>query len=290
VHTVGGLAGWWLGTSVDPLPAADLRAEPDFADPVKPTRADARRADPFTRAENLLERNIFCPACDPGQGDPLAHENGGLQLSGVQTSLPLSLMATMEAPRGGTPLATILGPNGGVGAFAEGDAIQPGVVLVAVNTGFVYLQNEDQLEYLTLPEPRPTKKSKKKKRKRSKYELPGARKAINCRGRSCTVDRRFVSGLLADPKKLVKQGRARPYSKKGLRGFRLTRVRRGTVPRLLGMRSGDVVTAINGQSLESMDNVMGMYAKLRHASHLNVEYSRRVKGKIRSYELDIDIK
>lgn len=55
-------------------------------------------------------------------------------------------------------------------------------------------------------------------------------------------------------------------------------------------RSGDVVTAINGQPLVSTDNMMGMYANLRSASHLTVDVTRTVKGKPKGYEFEIDIK
>lgn len=62
-------------------------------------------------------------------------------------------------------------------------------------------------------------------------------------------------------------------------------IRRGTLPKLLGLENGDMITEINGQSLTSIDKVMSKYTKLRRASRLEVEIVRR--GKSMTKEIQI---
>ena len=58
---------------------------------------------------------------------------------------------------------------------------------------------------------------------------------------------------------------------------------------MLGLRSGDVITGINGQPLNSLDGAMKLYTKLRTASHLTVDLVRNRGGSRQQLRLDISI-
>ncbi len=272
------------------------------------------KTQPDARLTRITRFNVFCPTCVPEEalaevsdmplpGDEL--DESTLEFPGaVPTQLPLALLATMEATAPGISLATIAQQGGGAGVYAEGDELLPNVTLLAVDLGLVYMRNEsaglDRVEFLQVssddPPPVPTKapaddKDKKDaaKPKKSANEIEGASDSISCNGNSCTVERKFVNQLLANPAVLASQGNARPYSRDDLKGFRLSRVKSGTLPKMLGLRSGDVITAINGQSLDSLDGAMKLYAKLRNAAHLTVDVTRNQSGERQEMRLDISI-
>jgi general secretion pathway protein C len=257
--------------------------------------SEAPKRIPAELAKRVVARNLFCPSCTPAFVDgSQAPQGSAVQFPGeVETRLPLTLVATMEAEPPGVSLATILTESGVAGAYAEQDLVMKDVQVVEIETGVVHLRNGSGYEYLKLDEERSkksTEKSRSKpKKRRSKYEIEGAREAISCSGLSCTVKRKFVAKLMANPAQLVRQARVRPYSKEGLEGMRLSRVRRGTIPRLLGLRSGDVVQSINGLQLGSMDGAMSVYQQLRTASNLTVEFTRARKGERKQMELDVQI-
>ena len=77
----------------------------------------------------------------------------------------------------------------------------------------------------------------------------------------CTVERSFVNKVVANPALLAKQARVVPSRKNGeTRGYKLYGIRRGTLPKLLGFRNGDMIAEINGHQLTSIDEAMSLYA------------------------------
>jgi type II secretion system protein C len=316
-HAIGAFVGY----RVMAVAEAPEHAPPDQADEVdeadetddeatkKPIPTVKKQPD--ARVTRITRYNAFCPTCVPDDEalaaaapllpSPLAGMDGEPALAGaVRTQLPLALLATMEAKAPGISIATISQPDG-TGVYAEGDEVLPNVELLAVNLGLVYLRNDSlggRVEYLQVssddPPPPPTQApdedgKEDAKPKKSSSEIEGASDSISCSGNSCTVERKFVDQLLANPAVLASQGAALPYSKDDLKGFRLSRVKNGSLPRMLGLRSGDVVTAINGQPLDSLDGAMKLYAKLRSASHLTVDVTRNKGGERQEIRLDVSI-
>ncbi len=315
-HAVGSFFGWQVMADAEPREAlADVDDDEQDEDDGKASKSKVKTSNgsipygntqPDVRQSRVTKYNVFCPTCVPVVDEPGVIETplgGTLDVQdseypdAIRTSLPLALVATMEAEDPGISLATISHSGGGTGVYAEGDAVLDEVTLLAVDLGIVYLGVQARVEYLPMSseEPPPPRGPKmdteelKPPKPKSKNEVDGASDSINCNGNSCTVDRAFVAKLLANPALLARQGNARPYSRDDLKGFRLSRVKKGTIPRMLGLRSGDVLTAINGQPLNSLDGAMKLYAKLRNASHLTVDLTRNRSGQRQEVRIDISI-
>ncbi|MGB1015100.1 MAG: type II secretion system protein GspC, partial [Nannocystaceae bacterium] len=217
---------------------------------------------------NLLANNVFCPECVPlveeadappvidADGRPL----GGIQPGEKKSSLPLRLLVTMESPNNPEfSQASIRDEEtGGTSPYWPGDVIQPGVLVMSIERGLVHLRNGSSLEYLMVgdePAKQPKKKPKKddkkkpaKKKKKNDRAIPGAEDAINCdeSGNQCTVERAFVEKLLKNPMALAKQARVIPSIKDGEnRGFKFYGIRKGSLPRLLNLKNGDLLTSVN---------------------------------------------
>ena len=314
-HAVGSFLGWKVLADAEPPPALEADEDEDDADEdddaakpkPKPTFPTVK-TQPDARLTRITRHNVFCPTCLPEDAPPPEEQPSPVLPPGadelgypgaVRSALPLALVATMEAKAPGISLATISEQQGGTGVYAEGDEVLENVTLLAVDLGIVYLQNGSRVEYLQVSsdDPPPTPKAAsplddeddEKKKPTNKNEIDGASDSISCQGMSCTVKREFVAQLLANPAVLAGQGNARPYARDDLKGFRLSRVKKGTVPNLLGLRSGDVLTGINGQPLDSLDGAMKLYARLRNASHLTVDLTRNRGGQRQELRLDISI-
>lgn len=245
-------------------------------------KAPAAASSVGSSAAFLVDHNIFCPSCRPA---PAADPGAQAQLALTATQLPLVLLATMESDDPLYSMASIADTErGATGVFGVNEQLRAGVFVAEIRRGRVLLRTHEGLRTLDLPDPKQPKAKKKKKKKpkpkkRGSREIPGAREAINCRGNDCTVDRKFVEKLLANPAQLTRQAKLIPAVKDGdIRGFRLARLRRGTLLRLLGLHNGDTLLAVNGIELDSMDRAVGLYTKLRRASNLNVTVER--KGKV----------
>ena len=89
-----------------------------------------------------------------------------------------------------------------------------------------------------------------------------------------------------DPALLAKQARIVPKQKDDeVLGYKLYGIRRGSLPKLLGLKNGDMITAVNGEELKGMDKAMALYTKLRRASNLSVSIER--KGQTINKEIQI---
>jgi general secretion pathway protein C len=102
-----------------------------------------------------------------------------------------------------------------------------------------------------------------------------------------TVDRALVDAALANPAQFARSVRVRPYKKDGeVTGFRLRRIQKGSPLEMLGAQQGDIIHAVNGVNLTSVDQALAAYQNLRSDSRLNFSITRQGKPQ----NLNINIK
>ncbi|KIG18535.1 General secretion pathway protein C [Enhygromyxa salina] len=251
-------------------------------------------------ANMVVTGNIFCPTCapepEPDEDDESSSLSGPLRPGEIRSRLPLMLLATMESDDPAYSMATILHTDSNTLApYSPNDTVRAGVVVTSVERGRVVFRNGAQMEYIELgaaPPPQVTATTTAaalpKPPDPNSREIDGAVEAISCDKdfTSCTVDKAFVEKLLANPAQLTKQARIVPAVRDGeTKGYKFYGIRPGSLPKLLGMKNGDLLTSVNGQQLESLDQAMDLYTKLRRASHLSVTIER--KGQQVQKEIDI---
>jgi general secretion pathway protein C len=85
---------------------------------------------------------------------------------------------------------------------------------------------------------------------------------------------------------LAKGARVVPAVKNGQPdGFKLYAIRPSSVYAKLGLTNGDTLQAINGFQLTSADKALEVYTKLREATQLEVEITRRGKPMTLKYSI-----
>ena len=253
--------------------------------------------DPRTKmasAGEISSLNLFCPTCVPTtmDGGVGAAQSGPVQPGEIKSRLPLMLLATMESDDPDYSMATILNTQtNALSAYVVNDLLSEGVTLTRVERGRVVFMNGQQAEYIEIggtPPPAPAApKTVAPGVKTPEPAGDGRETAISCSDENnCTVSRAYVNKLLANPAALTKEARVVPAIRNGeTKGFKFYGIRPGSLPKLLGVKNGDMVTAVNGIELKGLDQAMGMYTKLRNASHLSISIER--KGKPVQKEIDI---
>ena len=107
-------------------------------------------------------------------------------------------------------------------------------------------------------------------------ELGDIDKGVNCTGNACVVDRSLVEKLLSNTTMLATAARFVPSIKDGKpNGFKLYAIRPQSIFGRIGLQNGDTIKAINGSEMTTPDAALGLYTKLRNASHLSVQVERR---------------
>jgi type II secretion system protein C len=104
---------------------------------------------------------------------------------------------------------------------------------------------------------------------------------------SFVVDRDVVDRYLGDLDSLARMGRAIPHRGPDgeIDGYRLSGIRRRTVGEKLGIKNGDIVHAVNGHPLTSMQGAMSAYTSLQSEASFNFEVTRRGQKMTLEYEI-----
>lgn len=100
------------------------------------------------------------------------------------------------------------------------------------------------------------------------------------------VSRELVLEHLTDIAALSRQARVKPYIVQGeQRGFRLTRLQRGSLLHKIGLQNGDVLQKVNGLNITSPEEALRGFTQLRNESTVRLELLRRNQSTTLTYEL-----
>ncbi len=287
--TAAGTAGLYRVEPANPLAA---RASQEDASPrvAEADDSDERRRKRAREAAvtTILGHNPFCDDCPapPSEGSPPL--TTPTEAVASATPPPVQILATMESTNPEHSLATVYDPIRGTWAAGLGDTLAPGVILAAIGPGQVtYARGSTTgilrvgAQALAPPQPKDTARTPAN----APEKPPGAQSDLADRvkcdaGSHCTIERSVIQDVLANPSKL---GGIRAFPSSG--GFKLAGIARGSLAHDIGLRNGDVLTAVGGKPLDSIDDALALLPLLRSASNVHVTLSR--KGKPITHEIEI---
>jgi general secretion pathway protein C len=236
-------------------------------------------------------RNMFCSECTP----PPAVANADPS-SISTTSLPVVLLATMISTKPEDSYATIVNTeNQKQGAYSVGDQV-PGATgaIKEIHYKYVDFENSGRIERLVLAgaivpmvaaapvaeEPASTGEPVDD----LQASIDAGIKKIN--DNQYEIDKSLVDKVLLNPMAVAKGARVVPAVKNGKPdGFKLYAIRPSSVYAKLGLTNGDTLQSINGFELTSADKALEVYTKLREATQLEVEVTRRGKPMTLKYSI-----
>lgn len=235
-------------------------------------------------------RNVFCSECTP----PVAEVNTDPSAIAV-TGLPLVLLATNVGASQQQSYATIINTESQrQGAFTI-DERMPGASgnIKAIHYKFVDFENNGRIERLVLqganvPAAMPVAAAPPPPSDDNRDDLQasidnGIKKLDDT---SYEIDKSLVDKVLLNPMAVVKGARVVPAMKNGKpEGFKMYAIRPTSAFAKLGLSNGDTLTAINGFELTSADKALEVYTKLREASSLELEVTRRGKPVTLKYSI-----
>jgi general secretion pathway protein C len=240
---------------------------------------------PFPRAATgeIAARNVFCSGCPPLRESAASQSAAGPR----PCTLPLQLLAVNQiglASPGGYATAVLRdSETRETGGFAVGDRVK-GAAVTAIGGTRVQLDNAGVTEFLDLiepaaPAPVPATAARVNEASPAAAGDPlaqdlarGIRKIGEHR---YELSRATLESVLGNMNLLAQSAQIIPEVREGRSaGFRFARVRPGAPFDLIGLRAGDVVSAINGLELTSADKALEVYTRLKSASHLSLGIER----------------
>ena len=241
----------------------------------------------------LAQRNMFCSDCTPAVDTKTADPSA----IGI-TSLPLALLATNIGPKAEESYATIINTeNQKQGAYSV-DQVVPGASnsgkIKAIHFKFIDFENNGHTERLVLvgatPPATPVATAETppavsgEPQDDMQAAIDGGIKKID--DSNYEIDKSLVEKVLLNPMAVAKGARVVPSMKNGKPdGFKLYAIRPSSAFAKLGLTNGDTLQSINGFELTSADKALEVYTKLREATSLEVEVTRRGKPVTLKYSI-----
>jgi general secretion pathway protein C len=242
----------------------------------------------------VVDRNIFCATCEPPKpvdtsaGPQVAYDPN----NPPATSLPLVLLATAIASNDAAmSSATIANTsNNRSGSYWLGESIPEAGEITSIKPRWIDFKNKangDRVERLDItgvaaptsappvasvaPPPMPTPSGEAGDLTADIDK--GVRKIDDTH---YEIDRGLVDKIIGDPSQVMRQARIVPSIKDGkANGFKMYAIRPNGVYAKIGMQNGDTIHSINGYEITSPDKALEVYTKVKSASSLSMQLTRR---------------
>ena len=209
----------------------------------------------------------------------------------VATTLSLMLRGTFSARDPATGIAVIADPSNGERAYTVGEDVVPGARLTAVYPDHIVLTHEGVEETLTLPrdrnlapgdivKPTPATATSRGVASPIAAAAPTARSQPASSSAAQTAQlsgdwQQTVARLRQNPEEIMKHVQVMPVLDGGkLTGVRLSAGADATLIEQIGLRPGDVVTAVNGMPIDSFARGEEIMSNLKNSSSVHVTVLR----------------
>ena len=248
-------------------------------DPVPPPRVAGDRqissvgdetSHPFSYYQPIVERNLFNTNKD-ADSKPVSIKVETLK----QTELKLKLWGTVSGLGGQTYAVIEEAKSRQQNLYKVGDAVQNATVKMVFREK-VILSVNGQDEVLEIEETRG----------RAGSRMP-PQTATKSRRQTITLKRSQIESSVKNVNELMKQVKIRPYTENGqAAGLMLSSIQRSSIFRRMGLRSGDIITGVNGSRLVSVDDALKIYENMKSSSNMSIEIKRRGRNRTIDYNIE----
>lgn len=192
-----------------------------------------------------------------------------------ETRLRLTLKGILDSTNDSEALAIISSSKGQDKTYRIGDKVTGGAVLHAVYADRVILKRNGKLETLRLPKPKIDSQAFLRSPVKSQALARVASNSLSSSNQSQSQHlRRMRDTLLKDPSKMWQQVRINPVMKNGqVHGYTMMHNDK-KIMKALNIKTTDVVTSINGQSLSDPATLYGLMSSLSTQQTLELGIER----------------
>lgn len=230
------------------------------------------KRSPLSSFKAITDRNIFGTPKNAPE-DVKKEEIEALQ----PTSLKIALLGTVTGNDQNDWAVIEETGKRKQGLYRVGDSVQDAIVKKIVR-GKVVLRVGARDEVLTIKE----RSSSQTKEPRSAHRA--ARPATR-RERTITLRRSDIDESLEDINSLLSTALIRPHFTDGVAdGLAISRIKSGSLFRKLGLRSGDIVKGINGNPIETPDDILSIYTDMKAGSPISIQIKRRGQERTINYK------
>jgi general secretion pathway protein C len=250
-------------------------ADLDYAHPSKTTTRKVVLPEdttyhPLSYYRTIIERNLFNTKTGTGR------QPKKLDIENLKpTDLKLKLLGTVAGDKKEAYAVIEEAAGKSQNLYRIGDTIQK-ATLKMIFREKVVLRVNGKDEILGIEEIRDSQKTGGF----SKRSIPESSQNI-------TLKRSLIDTAVKDVNKLMKQIRIRPHFTNGEPdGFRLTGIRPNSIFYKMGLKSGDIISGVDGKTIESVDDALKFYQNLQSSPNMQLQIKRRGRMKTIDYNIE----
>jgi len=230
------------------------------------------RSLPSSDYQVIADRNIF-GSIEREPEEVKREETEEIEPILEPTSLKIALLGTVVGDQQSTRAAIEDKVKKRQDLYREGDTVQSAVIKKILR-GKVILRVGGKDEILTIEEG-PASRSEK--------EYPKTRPVKKATTRM--LSRSKLQESLEDINQLLSQAKIRPHFRDGRsEGLAITNIKAGSFFADMGLKNGDVVQGIDGRDIESPDDVLEVYKKLKSGSQVELQIMRNGEERTINYK------
>lgn len=231
---------------------------------------EGSKNNPFSYYKIIMDRNLFNTKTGTGR------EPDKIDIEALKpTELKLKLLGTVTGDK--TKAFAVIVDSAGKqqNLYRTGDTIQDATLKVILREKVV-LRVNGRDEILEIEEIRASERA----------TAPPQRSTM-AGPENVTIKRSQVQAAVEDVNTLMKEVRIRPHFTDGKPdGLRLTGIRPNSIFRNMGLRSGDIITGVNGKAIESVDDALKFYQSLQSSPNVQLQLKRRGREKTIDYTIE----
>ncbi|OGQ33799.1 MAG: hypothetical protein A3F16_03855 [Deltaproteobacteria bacterium RIFCSPHIGHO2_12_FULL_43_9] len=250
---------------------------------LQPSAEIAMRPISRSDLDQIFKRNIFHP--ERVIPDEDVQITGEIDFeSAVPSTIDALLIGTIVLNDPRQSVAAI-SARGEVSSYRPNDILLGTATIIKIIRKKVYVRNEDtgQLEYLEIKDVGPSIG-------RSAVVGPpiGIEGVREISDGTFEISKDYRDSLLQPESltEILREANSTPVREGGIMvGYRIFAIKPGSVYDQIGIKNGDIITSVNGISLDSPAKALELFTMLRGESNLNIEVRRRGGSKSLSYNI-----
>ena len=236
---------------------------------------------PLSRYNAITKRNLFNTNPDtkaPTQAinvDNLKKTDLNLKLWGTVTGQDRKAYAVIEDTK--TRKQQL---------YRLGDNIQDATVKLILRQKVV-LSVGDRDEILGMEEIGAAKRGQESPRLARRAAAAPPKMPVSSYPRQLTLKSDQIESALENLDQLMEQARIRPHIEEGRpAGISITGIKPNTIFRKMRLRNGDIITGVNGDPIETVEDAMKVFGDLTSAAEVQVEIKRRGRKRVLNYKIE----
>ena len=113
-----------------------------------------------------------------------------------------------------------------------------------------------------------------------------SRKSKRAVSQNITIKRSLVDKAMKNVNALMKQVRIRPHFSNGKPdGLNLSNIKSGSIFSKMGLKSGDIITGVDGKNIKSVDDALKFFESLKSSSNVRLQLKRKGRQSTIDYNI-----